>query len=85
MPVPFVAVVMLAVFMLAVFMLAVVMLAVVMRAAARGVRMRVAHTPEGASRNALQHIDNSQLRAAATGSQRGSAAVVDGRPDFFRG
>jgi hypothetical protein len=33
----------------AVIMLAVVMGAVVMRAVARGVRMRVAHTPEGAS------------------------------------
>jgi hypothetical protein len=51
-----------------VIVLAVLVLAVTV---ARGVGVRVAHNPEGASKTASQHIGNSQPGAAATWSQGG--------------
>jgi hypothetical protein len=55
---------------------------------AAGVRMRVAHAPEGASKTALQHITTSHLPSSAnqyhqsstTISQAGAAAACSQQP-----
>jgi hypothetical protein len=54
----------------AVVVVAVIVLVVAVLTVAGGVRMRVGHAFEGASRPALQHIHNCHRGAAATRSQQ---------------
>jgi len=58
---------------------AVIVLPVAVLAMAGGVRMRVAHAFEGASRSALQHIHNCHRGAAATRSQQATGRAARGQ------